>query len=812
MRKKLSFFKLLNNSGFSLVEIMVAAGMLGVISLGVTQMMSNMTKGQKNFEQDVEVNEINNKLKKALADQSTCNYSLVERHRSVVGSLISSASIQGANWGTNSIRLPGIYEVGASKFSSFAATPPAPRANMGALGNLTVANDEPVVTACNNVYKPGTISDSDLRTYGCLYGDGKGRILIHDIRITKKTAEANSAMLEITYALGVLINTYIGGTEDLTTYYAGLSNEEQLKLSGGYGHALMTKRIPIRVNYAEAAEITAITNSNSLVDLYPAPAVAAGDIISCYTEQVDIIEGSCANIGGQVDDGDNTCRRVRLKSIAQADGTFGTLSTDNDTALAVMGDTNLWGSLSLGATGANISTGDEGDIDTVGGLALGTARDADPGNIIMSGGLSVGTDVDQAAGNARINVSLGVGVDAPGAAGQAKFNNSVAIGSSVLPSGTDGDLRVLNDAVIDNNTHTKNNLGVGALPPIGGPGNAKFNQSIAVGSAVNPSNVNGDILAGNNLTANNSLGVGAVAPGTVGQAKFNNSVSIGSTSNPTGTNGDLTVGNNAHVSTSLGVGVSAPGGAGDGTFQGIVRINGLGTGTRTSADDNMATTIGWVRNHVAETLAPAGSEVNNVALDILRAATTANEGLGAEYIRRESCTRTYVVTGVTANIQGTWNSGTKNCTFDLSAAFAQGNCSVNGRCAQVYGTNFVQSAKFCIGGTGSSNCITRVASSCPAGQFVTGWRFGQVICSSGSGSASGVYSTGEYTHTSTDGQTLDFNMGVHAFCALNSYHAHGYLSQCRVYRSGSSWILRTGHSGPVLNDTSTVTCRAHCIN
>jgi len=42
-----SFRKLLGKQGFSLVEVMIAAGMLGIVSMGVMQMMQNMNKGQK---------------------------------------------------------------------------------------------------------------------------------------------------------------------------------------------------------------------------------------------------------------------------------------------------------------------------------------------------------------------------------------------------------------------------------------------------------------------------------------------------------------------------------------------------------------------------------------------------------------------------------------------------------------------------------------------------------------------------------------------------------------------------------------------
>ncbi len=46
------------DKGFSLAEIMVAAGLLGVVSLGVMQMTTRMHKTQKNTAQKANANEL----------------------------------------------------------------------------------------------------------------------------------------------------------------------------------------------------------------------------------------------------------------------------------------------------------------------------------------------------------------------------------------------------------------------------------------------------------------------------------------------------------------------------------------------------------------------------------------------------------------------------------------------------------------------------------------------------------------------------------------------------------------------------------
>lgn len=59
-----------NQNGFSLVEIMVAAGMLGVVSLGVMRLTSNMSKSSKKLYQEAESQDLRNRIKGLLSSQS----------------------------------------------------------------------------------------------------------------------------------------------------------------------------------------------------------------------------------------------------------------------------------------------------------------------------------------------------------------------------------------------------------------------------------------------------------------------------------------------------------------------------------------------------------------------------------------------------------------------------------------------------------------------------------------------------------------------------------------------------------------------
>jgi|GEM_PF-6639568 len=66
------FRRLLSGHGFSLAEVMVAAGMLGIVSLGVMQMLQNMNRGQKRIAQMSEIESMQYNVRLALRDRVGC--------------------------------------------------------------------------------------------------------------------------------------------------------------------------------------------------------------------------------------------------------------------------------------------------------------------------------------------------------------------------------------------------------------------------------------------------------------------------------------------------------------------------------------------------------------------------------------------------------------------------------------------------------------------------------------------------------------------------------------------------------------------
>lgn len=61
-----------NSSGFTLVEIMVAMGLMGVITLGVMSQMKNMAQGQATSEMKVEELEMKRIILSTLSDRNAC--------------------------------------------------------------------------------------------------------------------------------------------------------------------------------------------------------------------------------------------------------------------------------------------------------------------------------------------------------------------------------------------------------------------------------------------------------------------------------------------------------------------------------------------------------------------------------------------------------------------------------------------------------------------------------------------------------------------------------------------------------------------
>jgi prepilin-type N-terminal cleavage/methylation domain-containing protein len=59
-------------SGFSIMEIMVAMGLLGVMSMGIMRLLDNTSKAQKSIEMKSDVQNLHNQILKIMKDEASC--------------------------------------------------------------------------------------------------------------------------------------------------------------------------------------------------------------------------------------------------------------------------------------------------------------------------------------------------------------------------------------------------------------------------------------------------------------------------------------------------------------------------------------------------------------------------------------------------------------------------------------------------------------------------------------------------------------------------------------------------------------------
>lgn len=71
---------MLNQKGFSLVQVMVAAGLLGGIALIATQLTSNMNKGLKNAESTADVQNLVQQIQRLLANPDNCTPTFIGKN------------------------------------------------------------------------------------------------------------------------------------------------------------------------------------------------------------------------------------------------------------------------------------------------------------------------------------------------------------------------------------------------------------------------------------------------------------------------------------------------------------------------------------------------------------------------------------------------------------------------------------------------------------------------------------------------------------------------------------------------------------
>jgi type II secretory pathway pseudopilin PulG len=111
--KKYNFLKL--QAGFSIMEVMIAAGLLGIVTVGVLQVTKNMTKSSKTDAQRVEFAQVTNQIQSLLRDEYSCEATLSGLSPSGGGSTFPSFKRKKPDGTTSSVLTSGqVYGTGGT--------------------------------------------------------------------------------------------------------------------------------------------------------------------------------------------------------------------------------------------------------------------------------------------------------------------------------------------------------------------------------------------------------------------------------------------------------------------------------------------------------------------------------------------------------------------------------------------------------------------------------------------------------------------------------------------------------------------------
>jgi type II secretory pathway pseudopilin PulG len=531
--------------GFSLAEVMVAAGMLGVLSLGVTQLMQNSKKTEKRFGQQMNLYALDEEIRESLENSTACG-------RTFLGSDIMGAAPAALNTGAWTALPDNQIYNGVNPNAGVT------KANWGTTLRLWTAGGEGVygngsntVSVRNIQYRAfldeGTLTDSQ---YGvATYGNG------FRTAIGTSTDFYGKVVIRIEFTRGNYAS-YVGLANDQ------LRQERSNKVVSGPFRVTRFYPVTVRVN-------------------------AGNQVMSCFADANQITRAYCDSLGGTFDDalgGSGRCTQIEVHDSPTEGGVnFAITATDE---LGGSASILAQGGLQVGGarTDAPPTGGDilgQGDIRILGTANLGTnAQLTTPA--AAAGDVAVGDDL-------RVYRTFGVGSDAQlaGASvtrGDARIGRSLEVqrsfnvGSPATPATAAG------DASIRRNLRTE-----GTSTTVGG----HFAESYShVGAPAAASTASGNLTV-ENVTRSGSFHVYQTAGAnnvTIGQAAADTTnrlrVSAGraffTTTNTGATGSSLTVNNSVNGSQiQLNHTASNP-----------VRINNNGTRVLTVGSDGRITVSG----------------------------------------------------------------------------------------------------------------------------------------------------------------------------------------------------------------------------
>lgn len=387
---KPSLWKLLNDAGgFSLAEVMVAAGILGILSLAITEMTSNIAKSQRTMEQKFELGSIMSDVEFALRSRIACERTLAGRVVSQAGNTfdeIRDSSTQ------NRVLLSSVA---------------------GAIGNTlgNNANGFTVTEIRLLGFVDEGVSPTDPNYIGNTSGTHYDVVNTIDTSGAAVTRRDGLALVRVTFTKG-----FAG--------QAGRTEEQQ----------------------ADFQRLTA-TGSNITVHNFRVRVMTdtSNAVVSCQSGDTQILQAACASLGGLYTPGDGRCREIEIfedptdadsiyaiksrnsikviggVAIGSTDGSYADNVVPPAGSLQVQTTATIGGDASVGGTGTIT-----GNVNALANVGIG-------GNAVAAHRLRV------MGGTSRFDEAVGIG-DAPLAGhmlrvvGDATVSANVGIGAAANPA------------------------------------------------------------------------------------------------------------------------------------------------------------------------------------------------------------------------------------------------------------------------------------------------------------------------------------------------------------------------------------------
>ncbi len=385
-------------SGFTLAEVMVATGLLGILSLTVVHLTKNMSKVRRSTMQDVSLSSLRLMAFSSLRDTTSCGETLIN-------------------------------------------VDPSGTTNIGSIKNR----------AGNNIITAGSVFGDSSVGANNNEGSSASKLTITGIVLTNYSADgdpyrsAPGGAVDTLNGNGQVIISYVKG--DRTLGGANDDRERQRSLGASSG----TISIPVSFSHvhnpASPANPGAILSCNSIANSF------SKGICDSFDGNNDIDE-KCRHITLADSEAPNNDFAVTFKgnvNIENSDtnANQNELVVDGSVGIGVPPETNINGklsvahSLAVGPEANNSAPNTQGDADFDGSIGIGVAPSATAGNLSVNSSALFGSGTLPTAGDGNVDArgSVGVGLDAAvGNTGSLSMSNSIGINKA--PSGVAGHMGI----------------------------------------------------------------------------------------------------------------------------------------------------------------------------------------------------------------------------------------------------------------------------------------------------------------------------------------------------------------------------------